>query len=403
MENKSILDQIITNQQAEEVARLDAIEIIGTLFNELSNRERDVLSRRFGLHGQDKQTLEKIGQVHALTRERIRQIESTGVKKLRQLENLENYINVVKRAINNLLEEHGGFMEREYLLSSLVGFSAGDLKNKAESHYVHKSHLDFIISQLLNEEFEEVNVSRHFKNFYKLKYQSLDHLELLVEELLEEIKKIRKIFTTEDLINLSKGLPGYKQHEEKFQAQNNMAIMSVYGTDLAKENLELLSQNKALFSLLKAAKMIDQNKFGHWGVSNWREIKPKTINDKIYLILKNYGKPMHFAQIADEINKLGFDKKKANVATVHNELILDEKYILVGRGLYGLKEWGYSKGTVVDIIEQILKDEQEALTRDQIIEKVLDQRLVKKATINLVLMNREKFERTEGGKYKLKI
>jgi len=111
---------------------------------------------------------------------------------------------------------------------------------------------------------------------------------------------------------------------------------------------------------------------------------------------------MHFAEIADRINQISFDRKKANAATVHNELILDEKYILVGRGLYGLKEWGYRKGTVADVIEKVITEAGRALSREEIIEKVLGQRLVKKATINLALMNREKFELVGGDKYYLK-
>jgi len=110
---------------------------------------------------------------------------------------------------------------------------------------------------------------------------------------------------------------------------------------------------------------------------------------------------MHFVEIADKINKISFDNKKANPATVHNELILDSKYILVGRGLYGLKEWGYKKGTVADIITSILADSQNSLSKEEIINKVLDQRLVKKSTIILSLMNKDKFIKLDG-KYKLK-
>ena len=133
-----------------------------------------------------------------------------------------------------------------------------------------------------------------------------------------------------------------------------------------------------------------------------REIKPKTINDKIYLILKNNGKPMHFAEIAEKINLVGFDNKKANAATVHNELILDEKYILVGRGIYSLKEWGYEKGTVAEVIEKVIRHAGQPLARGELINLVLKQRLVKKATINLALMNRARFELTPDGKYNIK-
>jgi DNA-directed RNA polymerase delta subunit len=400
-DNKSILDQIMDNHQAEEVAKLDAIEIINNLFSELNERERDVLIRRFGLHGGVRETLEEIGKIHKLTRERIRQIETSSIKRLRQLENLGDYLSGLKNVIINLLEEHGGLMEKEYLFNNLVNFSIGAGK-KDENEIRHKRHFDFLISRLLHDEFEEISNSQLFKESFKLKYQSLEHLEALAGELLEKIKEAKKIFITEDLINLSKELNVYKNHEDKFNRPGNIDISSALSNDLFKEKSEVINNNKVIYSILQAAKKIEQNKFGYWGLDDWREIKPKTINDKIYLILKNSGQPMHFAEIAEKINQIGFDKKKANAATVHNELILDEKYILVGRGLYGLKEWGYQKGTVAEVIKKVMVESGRPLSREEIINKVLEQRMVKRATINLVLMNREKFEIVLDGKYKIK-
>jgi len=398
MDNKSILDQIMTNHKAEEVAKLDATEIINGLFNELNERERDVLTRRFGLHGAGKETLEKIGQIHKLTRERIRQIETKSIKKLRQLGKLESYISGLKKVISQLLEEHGGLMEREYLLNNLVNFSVGNVKIKAEDEEVHKSHLDFLIAKLLHNECEEVNNSENFKNSFKLKHQTPDHLETLAEELLEKIKQAKTIIATEDLINSAKELKSFKNKQDKFDVPSNIDISNVLGGENFTEDTDLINANKILYSILQASRRIEQNKFGHWGVHNWREIKPRTINDKIYLILKNHGKPMHFIEIADKINQIGFDKKNAHPATVHNELILDDKYVLVGRGLYGLAEQGYQQGAVVDIIECILSKADEPLNREEIIDKVLEQRVVKKATVVLALMDKERFERV-GGKY----
>jgi hypothetical protein len=400
-EKKSILDQIISNHQAEEVANLDAVEIIQNLFGELNERERDVLTRRFGLNGKEKETLEGIGNVHKLTRERIRQIETAAVKKLRQLKRAESYIAGLKRVINQLLEEHGGLMEKEYLLNNLVNFSAGGYRGRDGDTHTHKNNLDFLISKLLHDHFEEVNSHAYFKPSFKLKHQLLDHLEALATELLDKIKETKTIFRTDELFSLADNLQSYKNYQDKFTTPNNLDISNVLKNELFEENSVLVNSHKPLYSLLQAAKHIEQNKFGHWGHYDWREIKPKTINDKIYLVLKNHGKPMHFVDITNRINEINFDGKKANAATVHNELILDKKYILVGRGLYSLKEWGYQKGTVAEVIEEILKQADSELTRDEIIDKVMAQRLVKRATIILALMNRNKFEKT-GGKYSIK-
>lgn len=395
----SILDRIIMNQKAEEVASLDAVEIITNLFNELSERERDVLIRRYGLHGSERETLENIGSRHNLTRERIRQIETSSVKKLRQLERLEEYISTLKKVIIQLLEEHGGMMERSYLLDVLVNFSIDGLKNKPDNRLLHGYYLDFMISKLLHNDFELVTGTKHFKHIYKLKYQSLDHFETLLEELSDRLKEMERIITTEAIIDLIKNLKAYEIHEAKLKTENNIDLSNVLKRELYEEKAELVNRHKPLYSLIRAARRIEQNKFGHWGINNWREIKPKTINDKIYLVLKNHGQPIHFAEIADRINQINFDSKKANAATVHNELILDDKYVLVGRGLYGLKEWGYERGTVSDVIAEIVSNSNQPLSRDQIIDKVLEKRLVKRATIILALMNKNRFTKTDGKYY----
>lgn len=400
-QNKSILDQILDNRQTEEAANLDAVEIINNLFNLLGQRENDILARRFGLRGMEKETLEKIGKIHKLTRERIRQIEASGIKRLKMLKDFDMHLSGLKNVITNLLEEHGGLMEKEYLFKNLINFSASGMKGN-ENETKHKAHFDFLISKLLHDEFESAADSEHFKECVKLKYKSLEHLEFLAKELLEKIHEMKKVFMTEEIIGLSKELEFYKNNQEKFNSVRNLDISGILANDLFKENFDVINENKIIYSIMRAAKKIEQNKFGFWGISDWREIKPKTINDKIYLILKNAGKPMHFADVSEMINKINFDGKKANAATAHNELILNEKYILVGRGLYGLKEWGYQKGAVVDVIFKIMSESGMPMSRAEIVNKVLEQRMVKKTTINLALMNRDKFEIDSDGKYRLK-
>ncbi len=401
MENKSILDQILLNQKVEEVSKLNAVEIINNLFSELNEREADIIIRRFGLHGEKKETLENIGGAHGLTRERIRQIETYSIKKLQQLDILEKHLQSLKKIISALIEEHGGLMEKEYLLDVLVKFSLNS-GSEIKNENVHKRYLNFLITKLLHTEFEEFNNSKHLLPSYKLKYQNIEHLEEIVDELTSLIEKEANVNETEVLLSkIKKELESFEKHQEKINIPNSIDISSALINELFKENHELINENKALYSALKAAKRINQNKFGHWGLHDSREIKPKTINDKIYLVLKHKNKPMHFVEIAEEINKIQFDKKKANPATVHNELILDDKFILIGRGLYGLKEWGYKRGTVADVIEEVLKEKMEGLTRDEIINQVLDKRVVKETTIILALMNKDRFLR-EDGKYILK-
>jgi hypothetical protein len=395
MENTSILDKIINSQKAEEIAKLNVVEIVRNLFNELSERERDILTRRFGLHGKGYETLENVGQAHGLTRERIRQIESASIKKLLKLEKLQSYIETLKNVINQLLEEHGGIMEKDYLLMLLIFFSTESEGGKGdkESQEIHKNHLDFLISRLLDNEFEEVINSDKFKRAFKLKYQDLMHLEEVLDETVAKIKEEKKLLRTNEVIDIISELDSYAKHKEKFDKQYSLDISRIFNSNFYHENTEIINNNKVLYSLLRLARDLEQNKFGHWGLNEWKEINPKTINDKIFLVLKDRSKPMHFVEIAERINEIVFDGKKANPATVHNELILDDKYVLIGRGIYGLKDWGYNKGTVAEVINEIMSAAGQPLTRQEIIDKVLAKRIVKETTIILALMNRSEEHR----------
>jgi RNA polymerase primary sigma factor len=58
---------------------------LATVLDDLAENERSVLRRRFGLDGEDPETLEAIGRRLGLTRERVRQIEAAGLRKLRAL------------------------------------------------------------------------------------------------------------------------------------------------------------------------------------------------------------------------------------------------------------------------------------------------------------------------------
>jgi len=57
---------------------------LGQVLDDLNDKERTVLRLRFGLDGEEPTTLESIGRRMGLTRERVRQIEATGLKKLRE-------------------------------------------------------------------------------------------------------------------------------------------------------------------------------------------------------------------------------------------------------------------------------------------------------------------------------
>jgi len=337
---------MIKEKKSEELTRLDAISIVESLFADLLDREKDILSRRFGLKGDKGETLEKIGNLHKLTRERVRQIEAASIKKIKKLEKLETSVSTLKRVVGDLLADHGGLLRRDYLLDILTVICleinnslSADSPDYAVRRQIYRNHFDFLISKLLGDDLELVEDSEQFNPAVKPKDGDISHLEELAGDLLKKVDGAGKTFTTEEVLNLLKRLESYGQHAAKLNGGADEDISPIFKSQLFPDKAELINANKSLYSLMQAIKDLEQNKYGDWGIANWGEVKPKTVNDKIYLILKHAGQPLHFTDIAKKINEMKFDKKVANAATVHNELILDDRYALVGRGTYGLKEW----------------------------------------------------------------
>jgi hypothetical protein len=339
MEN--VLKSLLQEKKEKEMIKLNAVEIVNALFNELQERERDILSRRFALKSKDYQTLEEIGQLHNLTRERVRQIERASLNKIKKINDFEKYLADLKLVVDGLMEEHGGIMEKNFLLDILAVLSY-QIKEK-DSDFdrdVYKNYLDFVLSELLNDHIERVDKSDKFSTFFKAKDQAVDYLEDLVSELKDKLKNMKDVIPFEELVDVLKGLKSFSANKAKFIKENSqLDLKKIFKDDIFPEWAEIIDKNKPFYSLMQAVKDINPNKFGYWGGDERPEIKPKRISDKIFLILKEEKKPLHSTEITKKINEVKFDKKKVSSGSVHNELILDARYILMDRGIYGLKEW----------------------------------------------------------------
>ena len=110
---------------------------------------------------------------------------------------------------------------------------------------------------------------------------------------------------------------------------------------------------------------------------------------------------MHFSAIADKIKDSEFKRKDVTTQAIHNELIKDKRFVLIGRGIYALDSWGYDKGTVSDVITEVLKKAGEPLHRDEIVKRVLKSRQVKETTILLNLQSKGDFKRVAKATYSL--
>lgn len=317
-------------------------KICEELLKDLPKRTRDVLERRFGLKTGKKETLESIGRSYGITRERVRQIESDGLKRIKQkLKKRQRVYQYFKDFLNEF-----GKLKREDILLFLLGKEQ------------FSRHVYFLLN--LSDEFERYSENQDFYTFWTTDPKAINVAKRIVEDFYTQLKK-----------------------EER-------------PLDLSEYSPPFSISRKAIHSYLEASKLIDQGPEGKFGLRDWPEINPRGIKDKAYLVFKREQKPLHFAQVAQLIGP------EALVQTVHNELIRDGRFILIGRGIYALSEWGYKPGTVKDIIAEVLKQSQRPLSKEEIINEVLKQRLVKKNTILLNLSNKKYFSQTEDGKYILR-
>lgn len=322
------------------MVKVDYHKICSDLISPLKEREKEVVLRRFGLKGKNPETLEAIGKDYGLSRERIRQIQKSAIEKIKpKLEKIQD----VYQFFFDYLKRFGGLRREDILLEEL-----GGQKEKNEVYFLLK----------LKEEFLRFPENEDFYSCWASDINFFEAAKKTINSVLAKLEEAK--------------------------------------TPMAAEKLNSFSLGKEIFEAwLEISKKIKKNQEGLYGLKDWPEINPRRIRDKAYLFLKKKGKPLHFSEIAAFI-------EKANLHTVHNELIRDSRFVLVGRGIYALSEWGYFPGRVKDVIFKILKEEQKPLTKEEIIERVLKQRLVKENTILMNLSNKKYFLRDGQGRYRPK-
>ncbi len=340
----------------EDTANIDikksAKEILETIDRD---REREIIGRRFGLYDR-KETLEQIGELLGITRERVRQLEKAILIRLKLAaeKDLPN-INTVEKEFVKHLSEMGRVARVSDLAKKVT--ENGDDRDKA--------HVAFLATLAPNLTVLDENDDFHQSVAIKEHHDE----KQLRERVVSVVKTIKDHGSPVTISELHGKLTGY-EHPEHVRA--------------------LASVSKSL------ANLKDQ-----WGHIKWPLVNPKNIRDKIYVILQENEKPMHFSEIAGKIKDSDFKRKDVTTQAIHNELIKDSRFVLIGRGIYALKEWGYQKGTVADIITKILKKSKEPMHRDDIVREVLKSRQVKETTILLNLQGKSQFKRVAKATYEL--
>ncbi len=323
----------------------------------LKDRNRNVVLERFGLGASaNRKTLEAIGANYGITRERVRQIENCALNAIRK----DSAFKEARGAFSELakiISRKGWVVSEENIFNSL----ADDARTK--------NHLHFLF--VLGDDFIKMKEDEEFYHRWALNEETCEMVHEVLNRMHQRVKE-------DDLIPENEIIAEFKKQ--------------AYAVMRRRVNEEMVR------SWLNVSKVLGRNATDQWGRARSANIRPRGMRDLAFLVLRKHGSPMHFSEVADAISK--FFAREAHLATVHNELIKDKRFILVGRGLYALEGWGYRPGIVREIIRKILESKK-ALTREEIIGRVLKERYVKENTVLVNLQNTEYFKRNSRGKYVL--
>lgn len=330
---------------------------IQKLLGELPPRARSVVERRYGLGGKELMTLEAIGAKEGITRERVRQIEFDAMKKLKKSGTFASFAEY-ETALRSMIDGRGGVLSEEDLLASQ------ELASVKDAHTV----LFFLD---LADSIQRRKGDVQFRVRWHTKDAPVARIEAVLAEFSNSLARSEKTLSKEEL------------HRE-------------LGTHFTKSGLE--ADPASLASYVNVSSVIEKNAWEEYGHIDSPFVRPKGMRESAYVALARAGEPLHFRDIAKRIGE--FSERPVHVQTVHNELIKDNRFVLVGRGLYALRDWGYEPGFIKDVLQRILK-EGGPMTRDAILAEVSKRRQVKASTVLINLQNKKLFKSHDDGTYTL--
>lgn len=325
------------------------------ILSPLQDRAFDVIVNRYGLgENIERKTLEEIGQKYGITRERVRQIENTALAIIRKSQQYKSE-EASFEELFNVVKELGSVIVEEELLKTLA-------KDKENQNHIH---LHLVLGDAFTKHKED--------DAFKSRWSVDAGLTKMIHDALDNLYKG---LSDEDLISEAE-------------------VVSRFLDYLKDVSIEYKNEELAR-RWLGISKKISKNPLGEWGKIDSSNVRTRGIRDYAYLVMRKHGSPMHFKEVAKLISETF--GKKTHVATTHNELIKDARFVLVGRGIYALKEWGYTAGIVRDVIKDILKKEG-PMSKEDIIDRVMKERYLKKNTILVNLQNPKYFKKNKAGLY----
>lgn len=330
-------------------------QITKRILSGLPPRAHEVIVNRFGLSNDtERKTLEAIGKKYGITRERVRQIENSALSLIKKSENFKNE-KLVFEELKNLMHTLGTIVSENDLLNHLA-------KDKLIQNHIH-------LFLTLSDEFTKHKEDDHFKARWSINSELSEKIHKNLKDIYDNLQD-NQLISESELI--AKFLDNVKDISEQYRNE-----------EIARRWLSM-------------SKKISKNPLGEWGKINSSGIKTRGIKDYAFLMMRKHGSPMHFREVSKAITDTF--SKKCHTATCHNELIKDKRFVLVGRGIYALSEWGYKTGVVREVIKDLLK-KNGPMKKDDIVEQVMKERYLKKNTILVNLQNSKYFKKNKDGLY----
>ena len=330
-------------------------QVTKRMLSHLPERAYEVVTNRFGLtEDAQRKTLEAIGKKYGITRERVRQIENAALALIRKSEAFKDEKGVFEE-LKKLMHTLGAVVSEHELLGHIS-------KDKLTQNHIH-------LYLTLGDDFKKHKEDEDFKTRW-----SVD--DEVSEEVHKSLKNLYENLSDDELVTESEIVARFLDEVKELSTQYKNA-------EIAKRWLSM-------------SKNISRNPLGEWGKSTSSSIKTRGIKDYAFLMMRKHGSPMHFREVAKAVTNT-FDKK-CHTATCHNELIKDSRFVLVGRGIYALSEWGYKSGVVRDVIKELLK-KNGPMSKEDIVDQVMKERYLKKNTILVNLQNSKYFKKNKAGLY----
>ncbi len=343
-------------------AECHPVEIFYELISVLNEKEQLVLKQRYGLFGESAKTLAAIGDSLGITRERVRQIQVSAIKKLSKA-SIQTDLHVLHAVFMKFVMHCGGVV----LDGQIEEFLKLNYTDENGSHAILKVAL--ILDDRITQEYNKVDYMPHYR------LNSID------------FKQVK------DVSNLALKILG-----SSMEVMNEEELFKEIKRQVKRNYIHL--SNNTLYSILCLDRRILLNEMGY-SLLSWRHVNPRTLSDKVEFVLNKMKEPLHFLKIVEKIEAESFDKKKVSMQAVHNELISSDKFVLIGRGIYAMRTWGFKEGTVSDVLESILSKKGPMPLVD-LTQEVLKMRKVKPITIQINLSSKKnKFRKNREGKYEL--